>query len=136
MRNPEYRAVDHRGFTLIEVLVAFSILSLSLSVMFAILSSGSRTTQISDEYSRAVVLAESKLDELGVSFPLHDGASQGSFDSFYHWDLRMDKRLRRETSFTGDPGWNLFDVTLRVWWQSAGQERDIVLSTLRLAEKE
>lgn len=136
MRVPENTSWKCQGFTLIEVLVAFSILSMSLSVLFALLSTGSRNTQVSDEYNRAVVLAESKLDELGVTKPLHTGLTSGVFDSTYHWELRVERRLRRDKDFDRDLDWKLFDVSLRVWWQSMGQERDISLATIRLSELE
>lgn len=125
-----------QGFTLIEVLVAFTILSLTLAALFALLSAGARNTQVADEYSRAVVLAESKMAELGVSEPLRSGLTVGRFDSTYQWELRMDKQLRREINSHTDYGWEVLDVSLRVWWQSMGQERDLTLSTLRLVGQE
>ncbi len=122
-----------KGFTLIEVLVAFSILSLTLAALFSLLSSGTRNTRVADEYSRAVVWAESKLAEIGVSEPLRSGVRRGRVDSHYQWELRVEKRPPREMGVFTDYEWELFDLTLRVWWLSMGQERDLALSTVRLA---
>ncbi len=122
-----------KGFTLIEVLVAFSILSLTLSALFALLSAGTRNTRVADEYGRAVVWAESKLAQLGVSEPLRSGVSRGRFDADYQWELRVEKRPLQEVVLFADYEWDLLDVTLRVWWQSMGRERDLSLSTVRLA---
>jgi len=126
----------HRGFTLIEVLVAFSILSLTLAAVFALLSSGTRSTHISDEYSKAVVLAESKVAELGITEPLRPGTLRGRFDSSYQWELHVNKRVRKNVDPYADYPWDVLNVTLRVWWKSMGEERDITLSTLRLAGNE
>ncbi len=124
-----------RGFTLIEVLVAFSILSLTLAALFALLSAGTRNTRVADEYSRAVVFAETKMAELGVTAPLRSGTTQGRFDEDYLWELRVGKPLRHEVSLDPDEEWELLELTLRVAWQSMGQERDITLSTLRVVAR-
>jgi hypothetical protein len=71
--------------------------------------------------------------EIGVSVPLRVGVSHGRFDSSYHWELRVDKVPVRQYSGAEDDNWELMEVVLRVWWESMGQERDITLSTLRLA---
>jgi len=125
-----------KGFTLIEVLVAFSILSLTLAAVFALLSSGTRSTHVSDEYNQAVVLAESKLDELGITEPLRTGLFKGRFDATYQWELQVDKRQRENLDPHADYAWDMLNVTLRVWWLSMGDERDITLSTIRLVGQE
>jgi len=130
------RAERLRGFTLIEVLVAFSILSITLAAVFALLSSGTRNTRISDEYSQAAVLAESKLDELGITEPLRTGLSKGRFDSTYQWELRVAERQRENPDPHADYAWDILNVTLRVWWESMGEERNITLSTIRLMAQE
>ncbi len=124
------------GFTLIEVLVAFSILSLTLATLFALLSSGARNTQTADEYSRALVLAESKMAELGISEPLRSGMNRGRFNDTYRWELQVDKQQARKVTSSAERDWELLEVSLRVWWQSMGQERDISLSTLRMVALE
>ena len=45
---------------------AFSIFALSLGVIFQIYSTGARSTVLSDEYTRAVIIAQSKLASIGV----------------------------------------------------------------------
>lgn len=130
------KAEQPRGFTLIEVLVAFSILSITLAAVFALLSSGTRNTRISSEYSQAVVLAESKLDELGITETLRTGTTRGRFDATYQWELKVDKRQRENPYPHVDYHWDMLNVTLRVWWQSMGEERDITLSTIRLMGQE
>ncbi len=126
------RCNNTKGFTLIEVLVAFSILSLTLAAIFSLLSSSSRSTRVADEYSRAVVWAESKLAQLGVSEPLRLGTARGSFDEDYRWELQVVKRPSREAMHSIMYEWALLDVSLRVSWESMGQERDLILNTARL----
>ncbi len=61
------------GFSLLEVLVAFAILSLSLGVLLAIFGKGMDLVGTSDKYTRAVLLAESTLASVGVEKTLQEG---------------------------------------------------------------
>ena len=62
-----------RGFSLLEVLVAFAILALSLGVLMQIFSRAMNTTALSGSYSLAVALAEAKLNSVGADIPLEAG---------------------------------------------------------------
>lgn len=118
--------------------MAFSILSLTLAALFALLSAGTRSTQIATEYNAAVVWAESKLTELGVSEPLRIGTASGRYDAKYSWQLRVARGARQGTMppIEEEGEWELVDVSLRVWWQSLGGERDLTVSTVRLLARE
>ena len=55
------------GFTLLEVVVAFAIMALSMAVLLNLFATGVRATRLSADYSEAVTLAESKLAEYGTA---------------------------------------------------------------------
>ena len=67
---------SERGFSLIEMLVAMVILSLSLGVLYQAAAGAIRNARVSGEYTQAVMLAESKLAEYGYvaveSFSVQD----------------------------------------------------------------
>jgi len=69
------RAKHQQGFSLIEILVAFVILAMSLTVIFRIFSGGLRNVALSEDYAQAVLVAESQLSAIGVSEP--DGGGVG-----------------------------------------------------------
>jgi general secretion pathway protein I len=123
------------GFSLIEVLVAFVILALTLSVVMRIFSGGLRNVALADEYSRAVLLAESRLAELGAQ-PL-EGAARGEFDGKYRWS----STVHPWADDAGAPGLGpqplpvrLMVIEVRVaWGEEGGKPREIGLSTLHLA---
>lgn len=50
-----------RGFTLIEVVVALAILSVSLAIILRIVSSSAKITHISEHYYQAIDIAETQL---------------------------------------------------------------------------
>ena len=66
-----------RGFTLIEILVAFMVLTLVLTVVFRIFSGGLRNVELSSDYTRAVLVAESQLTAAGITAPLEIGETSG-----------------------------------------------------------
>jgi general secretion pathway protein I len=78
-----------RGFSLLEVLVAFAILALSLGVLMQIFQRALTTTAVSSEYSRIVALAEAKLAAVGADFPLEEGVYSGDPEDGMDWILSI-----------------------------------------------
>src|SRR5260370_22430505 len=66
MHAPQQPA-DNRssaGFTLIEILVAFTVATLLLGALYQVFSTGLRSSASAEHYADAVLLAESGLDAL------------------------------------------------------------------------
>jgi len=78
-----------RGFSLLEVLVAFVILALALAVIMRIFSQGMSRVGESENYARAVMLAESKLAQLGAGIPLEEGELSGESEDALRWRVRL-----------------------------------------------
>jgi general secretion pathway protein I len=78
-----------RGFSLLEVLVAFVILALALGTIMRIFSQGMSRVSESDRYARAVMLAESKLAQLGADIPLEEGELSGDAEDALHWRVSL-----------------------------------------------
>ena len=57
-----------RGYTLIEVIVAFAILALGLTLLLGTLSGAARQVRWADEAGRASLHAQSLLDTLGEGY--------------------------------------------------------------------
>ena len=111
------------GYSLIEVLVAFVILSLTLGIMFRVFSAGLRNIDTAADYTEAVVIAESRLATPGVIEPLVMGQQQGTAAERYSW-------IRTISPFDSrDRG------QLSVQWSKFGAERKVQLSTIRLENK-
>ena len=119
------------GFSLLEVLVAFSILALSLGVLMQLFSGGMRNTLVGASYSRAVDLAESTLALAGSEILLQPGRHSGS-EKDLHWELDIQLYIPEELQ-APPAGIEAFRVSARVEWGDSGQERSLSLDTLRLA---
>ncbi len=119
------------GFSLLEVLVAFSILALSLGVLMQLFSGGMRNTLAGASYSRAVDLAESTLALAGTEIPLQPGRHSGD-EKGLRWELNIETYIAEELQ-APPADTEAFLVSARVEWNDGGKARFFSLDTLRLA---
>ena len=123
---------DCRGFSLIEVVVAFAILSVALGVLLQIFGSSMRDADLAGAYGEATQLAESELARLGVEEALAEGAQAGAFNDKYRWEREVvPYETEREDQRSLLPA-RLYRITLRVSWGEVGRERTVSMRTLRL----
>lgn len=77
------------GFSLLEVLVAFTLLAIAMAVLMQIFSRGVNGADIADRYAKAAMMAESKLATVGLEEVLAEGDTSGQFDEDYQWALSV-----------------------------------------------
>ena len=124
-----------RGFTLIEVIIAFALLALALTLLLGSLSGAARQIRQADDSGRATLHAQSLLAQLGVGEVLRPGRQQGVFEQGrYRWVLDVapfaDPLKPRPVATDTAP--RLLQVRLSVaWGERAGQ--GLQWNTLRLA---
>jgi general secretion pathway protein I len=123
-----------RGFTLIEVIIAFALLALALTLLLGSLSGAARQIRTADDSGRATLHAQSLLAQLGVGEILQPGRKQGVFEQGrYRWALDVapyvDQR-RSPQAVSSAP--RLLQVQLEVEWGDAPGQR-LRWQTLRLA---
>lgn len=126
------QSADARGFTLIEVLIAFTIAVLLLLPLLRSFSSGIASTTRTDGFTEATLIAESTLESIGPATPLVDGASteqeQGGYQIStavhrYHGDSAPEQELLIAMPY---------EVVVTVRWPEAARMRSIALRTVRL----
>ncbi len=120
------------GFSLLEVLVAFAILSMSLGILYQAFSNSLRNVGTSGDYSRAMIIAEARLAEAMADVPINEGSDQGEVEGRYQWKV-MVQRYEYEgeeivSRFTP------YQVEVVVSWQDGKHTREYQLSTLRLSQ--
>ena len=121
-----------RGFTLLEVLVALSILALSYAAILQILGGAASKAALSGDYRRALIVAESRLDYAAASIASRSVESSGTAAGRYHWALSYEP-----TSQYSPEGLPVRYIPVRIsvrvsWTSGSGSERFVALSTLRL----
>jgi len=125
-----------RGFTLLEVLVAFVIFALSFAVVLEIIAGSMRSTMRAKDYSEAALLAQSLMEGVGTEVPLEAGAFQGETEDGIVWvieitdfeGLNEDARARELAEMNNT---RLFWVDLRLEWGDGRRQRDASFTTIR-----
>jgi general secretion pathway protein I len=122
---------DHhiQGYTLIEVLVAMTILAMSLTVLFRIFSTGLLNIDVSADYARAVIIAETQL-AAGV---LRQGQTEGAVDEQFYWLRTVEDYALAGQSGSQEMPVSAFLVTVAVEWEHRGRIRQVNLSSVQLA---
>lgn len=126
-----------RGFSLLEVLVAFIILALALGVIMRIFSGGLGNIGAAEHYSRAVAIAESKLVAIGVESPLTEGESVGEEEHGYTWRTSVQHYETGAQPLEGAVlPVDLYQVEVVVSWDPAAKTpRTLRFVTLRAAPR-
>lgn len=125
---------SQRGFSLLEVLVAFAILAVSLGVLLGIFSRATSATIASAQYSQAATLAESLLTLAGHEIALEESAVSGETESGFSWELTMFELDLSAEFPTATLSVTAYRVNATVLWFDAGRPRRLMLSTLKLVE--
>ena len=130
------------GFSLLEILVAFTLLAVAMGVLMQIFSSGVNGASLADRYAKATMYAESKLASVGVEGDLKETATAGKFDDDISWVLVVrpyQDPVPKEQSMIDYEKLmvtQLFEVELKVSFTADDRrERVVNLSTLRLGPK-
>ena len=131
------------GFSLLEVLVAFVILSLVATALFRLFSGALVNASAADDYTHAVLVAESALAEAAAAVPLVETTNSGSADEGrIAWTTRVapysppgvspDVERVAETMPT-----RLFRITADVTFAApSGGMRTFALATTRVGQRE
>ena len=122
-----------RGFTLIEAVVAITILSVAMVALLQSFATGLHSLSTAEAYTLAAMQARSKLAELGTLVPFEEASGSGEFENGSTWSVevesfepegpigrRLDQKLMAHR------------IEVTVSWRGG---RSITLKTLRVAPK-
>jgi len=121
------------GFTLIEVVVAFAILSVGLTVIIELFAGGLRLARVSEEYTKAVNHGRIKMEEIAVKPKIEEGSEEGKFDETFRWRVGVKKVdvLPMEKKPDLKVPVELFQIQVKVIWQSGSKERSASIETYK-----
>jgi general secretion pathway protein I len=133
------------GFSLLEVLVGFTVAALALGLLFQIYGRGAHALVAAEGYARAVVVAQSLLASAGVDDTLEPGETEGETEDGWHWrrqvepheDPELEALLADEPAGEGARGGRapqrlaLVEVRVAVDWHDGLRRRSLELVSLR-----
>jgi len=128
-----------RGFTLLEILVAVTLLAVVFSSLFRLFGGSLRSIENSEKYARAAVLGEQLLTELLFNeAALPAEATGGRFEnnpdySFTLAAFPFEKPIGRidESVLENAPPVTTYEINLTVKWNDGGREKSLKLTTLK-----
>jgi prepilin-type N-terminal cleavage/methylation domain-containing protein len=124
---PVRRARPERGFSLIELLIALTVLMIGVAGILALQMTALRATAYSRHATEATILAEDKMEELRTQ-PYMSGQDQVNAQGI----LDPEGRYQRVWTVTEPPAGGAPSVTVQVNWLERGSEpHAITLQTQR-----
>ncbi len=123
------------GFTLIEILVAISIMAICLTVILQLFSGGLRAGKLSDDYTRAVFHGKEIMEEILLSNMLEEGINEGRFNDSYGWKtevVRIEQDEEEESKLPIDT----FTIKVQVTWGGTEKNKSFELETIKIQQKQ
>jgi general secretion pathway protein I len=119
------------GFTLIEVLIAFAILSLTVVVAIQGFAQGLRLLKLSGDHQRAILIADQKAREVVVPKEGREDGTEGA----YTWERVIKPLPAPELNAPGKLSkWHVYEVSVQVAWGQS--KRTVGVTTLRTVSDE
>jgi prepilin-type N-terminal cleavage/methylation domain-containing protein len=130
-----------RGFTLLEVAVALSILGVGVVTVLELFSTALRMESGAGVRTHAVVYARGLLDQTMALPDIREGSDRGRFDDTFRWEVVVrqapeytDDKAKHDLAVKNDL--TMYEVEVSVLWpQSANREGVYTIRTLRLAPR-
>ncbi|MGA9572675.1 MAG: type II secretion system protein [Lysobacterales bacterium] len=131
-----------KGFTLLEVMLAFVIFALSFAVVLEIMAGSMRSVVRAKDDTEVALLAQSIMDQVGNEIPVEQGEYDGTNMDRYHWNMDISLYdASADSENTGGAGGvsqeladmsgiELYRVDLYVDWDTGKRERNLHFSTI------
>jgi general secretion pathway protein I len=123
------RAGEENGFTLIEVLVALTILSVSVAVLFGIFAEGLARTQEAEHEMAARTLAQSLLAQTNAFGNVPFGVQSGRAPHALAWELRVAPYPQNNETTAAV---HAAIVSATVSWHESGSDKSLTLTTIQM----
>lgn len=137
-RRRNFRNASGRGFTLIEVVVALSIMALALVTLLGVVQAGLRATFQRRSMETAQMLVNRVVAEVDALYakPLDNETKRGDFGNEfpeYSWEytLKVNENLENMKSMVPEIPITIFAIEAKVIWVEDGEEREYSVRTVK-----
>ena len=134
IRNDKFAiCISRRGFTLLEVLVATSIMGIAIAVILQLFSANLRNISDSSDYVAAATRAEVKMMEVLDNHSLLEKSYSEITNDGYRMDIAITETLKERTE---NLQVRLFEIALTVRWTKGTKEKSMTLRSMKVVRKE
>lgn len=122
--------LNENGFSLLEVIVALSIMAVGFVTILQLFSGSIKSVELSDQYLKGISFANQKMGELDLdNFETEEFS--GTFEDNEEFVWTLDIEPYATTLNDEKANINVVRVALNVFWNDADRERNFELVTLR-----
>jgi prepilin-type N-terminal cleavage/methylation domain-containing protein len=130
--KPKTSKYQPAGFTLLEVVVAMTIVGLGVVTLLQIFSLGLRLGAKSAAQTEAIAYGREMMDEFLLRQKMEDGSERGSFRDKSRWTFQIQTMRDPSRTLSLGSDWELKELKLDLRVMDGGRERHVELNTLRL----
>jgi len=138
--SPQSPASSQGGFTLLEVMVAITILAVGIVTALQLLAGSLRLGIKASRYTQAAIYAQNVMDRLFAQTDLEDGEEGGELSGGYVWQARVqeiypdenENRTRSQAQRQSPTDFfHLKEIEVQVRWEESGGSQLLTLRSLR-----
>ncbi len=119
---------NHKGFSLLEVMVAVAILAIAIATIFRLYSVALRGSMKAEKYNEAVIIASSMMDEALAIKDVEDAEGTEDFGNGFEAVRTVEKIFEDEDTQSA-----IYKITVIVTWPPSGK---FVVTALRSVNEE
>jgi len=127
-----YFAFYEAGFTLLEVLVALTLLSVALVVILQLFSANLRGIATSEDFAKATMRAEATMRDVLDNEDIEEKSSSETTPDGYRIDVAITNADEKRTE---NLPLKLLQISLTVHWKDGVKERSLTLKTMKAVTK-
>jgi prepilin-type N-terminal cleavage/methylation domain-containing protein len=123
---------NRAGFTLLEILVAMSLIGIVLVVVMQLFSANLRSLSVSESHVNAAVHAEAIMRNILEDEEFPNTTLSGTTEDGYRYDATIAKGYEERIQALNI---DLYQVRVTIYWSDGARQRSISLETLKMTEK-
>ncbi len=127
-RSSSSESDKQQGFSLLEVMVAVAILAIAIASIFRLYSVALRGTMKAENYNRAVIIANSMMDEALAVKDVEEAEGTEDFGDGFQAVRTVEKIYEDEDTLSA-----IYKITVTVTWPPSGR---FVVTSLRSVNEE
>ncbi len=133
VRYSIFKASSCSGFTLLEVLVALSLLGIAVVAVIQLFSIDLRSISVSEDYVAGSLAAQSKMREVLSKEEIAEKNWKGVTDDGYQFEVSIIKSL---TERTEELQVRMYEIAVTVHWSQGVKQRSMTLRTQKMVQKQ